>query len=138
MGNGGQFGGDELSPEDLFQFFFGQGGGASFGGGGGGFRTQFYGPGGARMSGGGPRRQQQQQAGGPATPTSGWLQVAPLLVLFAFSILTQLPNLFGTAAPADPDFSFDLSPHFSVRPPPNNNLPFPPPLPLLTSFSQQP
>lgn len=110
-GMGGQFGGEELSPEDLFQFFFGGGGGgASFGGGQGQFRTQFYGPG-MRTQ----QRARPQQGGQPQTPQSGWLQVAPLLILFAFSLLTQLPSFFGTAPVADPDFAFDLSAQFSVR-----------------------
>lgn len=123
---GGGFGGEEISPEDLFRMFFGQGGGAfggspfgggPFGGGPfGGTSFQFYGPGGVRMGsmgGGVPRRaagQGQQQQ----NPTSIWLQVAPLLFLFAFSLLSQLPSFFGSSAPAPPNFSFDKTNHFSV------------------------
>ncbi|BGP33033.1 Chaperone protein dnaJ [Rhodotorula toruloides] len=122
---GGGFGGEEISPEDLFRMFFGQGGGgfgrSPFGGGAfgggpfGGTSFQFYGPGGVRMGsmgGGMPRRaggQGQQQ-----TPTSMWLQVAPLLFLFAFSLLSQLPSFFGSSTPAPPNFSFDKTNHFSV------------------------
>ncbi|KAJ8293276.1 putative J domain-containing protein C17A3.05c [Rhodotorula toruloides] len=122
---GGGFGGEEISPEDLFRMFFGQGGGgfggSPFGGGPfgggpfGGTSFQFYGPGGVRMGsmgGGMPRRaggQGQQQ-----TPTSMWLQIAPLLFLFAFSLLSQLPSFFGSSSPAPPNFSFDKTNHFSV------------------------
>lgn len=125
MGGGGGmhgFGADELSPEDLFRFFFnggggGFGGGGPFGGGGspfGGGTFQFHGPGGVRMSAGGPRRaagagggQQGQQQG------SVWLQIAPLLLLFFFSLLFQLPSLFGGGS-ADPDFAFERMPKYSV------------------------
>ncbi|KAK4054603.1 Chaperone protein dnaJ [Microbotryomycetes sp. JL221] len=126
-GAGPTFDGDELSPEDLFRFFFGgQGGASPFGGhagfggaspfGGGSF--QFYGPGGIRMSTGGSggraagfngQHGQRQQQG------SMWLQVAPLLLLFLFSLLSQLPSLFGTSAPADPDFSFERIPRFNIE-----------------------
>ncbi|KAM0749044.1 DnaJ-domain-containing protein [Meredithblackwellia eburnea MCA 4105] len=132
-GFGGGGGGEELSPEDLFQFFFGQGGGAAFGGGGGPFRTQFYGPGGMHFSTGGfgggmPRRAQQQRPGnnnGQQTQGSPWLQLLPLIVLFAFSLLTQLPSLFGSAPVADPDFSWEVSPHFSVaRTTVNKHIPY--------------
>lgn len=114
MGGGGPFQGEELSPEDLFRFFFGQGGGAQFGGGGGPFRTQFYGPGGINMSAGG--RRPPQRAGGAAGTESGsvWLQVLPLFLLFGFSLLTQIPSLFGTSTPADPEFSFSRSTSYNI------------------------
>jgi DnaJ family protein B protein 12 len=118
-GMGGGFGGEELSPEDLFRFFFGQQGGAQFGGGGfggggGGFRTQFYGPGGIHMSTGG-RRAVPNGGNAAAEPTgSVWLQLAPLLLLFGFSLLTQLPSFFGLTAPADPDFNFSPSERYNV------------------------
>ncbi|GAA5933723.1 hypothetical protein JCM1841_002809 [Sporobolomyces salmonicolor] len=124
----GGFGGgaEEMSPEDLFRFFFGQGGpagggfgggpfgGGPFGGGGGSFH--FYGPGGVRMQGGGAPRAQARPAG-PATPQSSaqtLLQLAPLLLLFLFSLLSQLPSLLGTSAPPDPEFSFDVTNQFSI------------------------
>lgn len=124
MGGGGGFGGaEEMSPEDLFRFFFQGNGGGGFGGGGspfGGGGFQFYGPGGVRMSTGGPGMRRQHAAGGGGggggqQNGSVWLQVAPLLILFAFSLLTQLPSLFGAGTPADPDFSFEPSPRFDVR-----------------------
>lgn len=114
-------GGEELSPEDLFQFFFGQGG-ASFGGGGfGGGRPafQFYGPGGVNMGGGNGQRRRPQaagQAGAQGQQSSAWLQIAPLLILFAFSLLTQLPSLFGSTPVPDPDFSWAPSSRFHVCP----------------------
>ncbi|GAA6002924.1 J domain-containing protein [Rhodotorula paludigena] len=128
-GFGGQgFGGEEVSPEDLFRMFFGgQGGGfggaqfggspfGAFGGGpfGGGTTFQFYGPGGARMGGmpragaGRPANGQQQQQ------SSAWVQLAPLLIFFAFSLLSQLPSFFGSSGPADPAYSFEQTPQFSV------------------------
>jgi DnaJ family protein B protein 12 len=110
--HGGGMHGEELSPEDLFRFFFGQGGaggGASFGGGGGQFRTQFYGPG-ARA-----RQNNPPQQGGPQQPQSIWLQVAPLLILVGFSILTQLPSWLSSGGVANPDFSFRPSQSFNVE-----------------------
>lgn len=117
MGNGmgGGFGGEELSPEDLFRFFFQGGGGGGQFGGGPGFRTQSFGFGGPMA--GRAQQQQQQRAGQPQAANGGgsvWLQVAPLLLLFAFSILSQLPSLFGLSAPAPPEFSFTSSPSFTV------------------------
>ncbi|BGP49188.1 Chaperone protein dnaJ [Rhodotorula kratochvilovae] len=124
--SGAQFGGaDEVSPEDLFRAFFGGGmGGGGFGGGGpfqtfggggspfGGSSFQFYGPGGTRMhmGGGGPRRAGAQQRPGQQGQQQGslWLQVAPLLLFFALSLLTQLPSfLSSSSSPADPSFAFE-------------------------------
>nr|GAT45738.1 predicted protein [Mycena chlorophos] len=107
---GGGFEG-ELSPEDLFNMFFG-GGGPQFanGGFGGGFGptvfTTSFGPGGfrtTRMGGGTPRQQQQQ---GNAEPRSMFIQLLPLIILFAFSILSALPNLFTTPPVPDPLFAW--------------------------------
>ncbi|KAJ3763826.1 hypothetical protein EV360DRAFT_32763 [Lentinula raphanica] len=123
--NGGQAFEGEMSPEDLFNMFFG-GGGNAFGGGFGGgpgmlsvslcpdissqsnlvFTTTF-GPGGfrtTRMGGfNGAARQQQQQN---EVPRSAFIQLLPLIILFAFSILSALPNLFTTPPIPDPNFSF--------------------------------
>lgn len=123
FGGGGRgFGGEEMDPAELFAHFFGGGsqfGGAQFGGGGipfGGGQFHFFGPGGVHMSQGGRRPgQQQRQAGGQQTaPGSVWVQIAPLLVLFFFSLLTQLPSLFGSSTAADPDFAFESMPKYTV------------------------
>ena len=117
---GQQFGGDEMSPEDLFRMFFGGGMGGGGGFGGPGMTFQFGGPGGARMGGGAPRA---RRAGEPAQQqgsSSTWLQLLPLLMLFGFSILTQLPSLFGLGGPADPEFEFSPSGRHSVSPDPSS------------------
>ncbi|GAA5830905.1 hypothetical protein JCM3766R1_006169 [Sporobolomyces carnicolor] len=136
---GGGFGGggfgqaEELSPEDLFRFFF-NGGGGGFGGGGpmgggfggmggpfgGGGGFQFYGPGGIRMQTGGmggmPRGGAAQANQQPQTTTSTLLQIAPLLLFLFISVITQLPSLFfgGSSTPM-PEFSFDQTNRFPLR-----------------------
>lgn len=127
----GGFQGDDVSPEELFRMFFGQGaggfgGGGPFGGGGGfgggpfgGASTfQFFGPGGVRMGTGMPRQAGMAGgAGGRAGPqgsSSTWIQLAPLFFLLALSFLTQLPSLFSSPDSVDPDFSFDKTSSFSV------------------------
>ncbi|EIN05983.1 DnaJ-domain-containing protein [Punctularia strigosozonata HHB-11173 SS5] len=106
--------GEELSPEDLFNMFFGGGGGMGgpFGGGGPVF-TATFGPGGfrtTRMGGAAPRA----QAGANAGSSSAWLQLLPLLVLFAFSLLNALPSLLSPTPVPDPDFSFRPDAHFDT------------------------
>ncbi|SCZ90290.1 BZ3500_MvSof-1268-A1-R1_Chr9g10779 [Microbotryum saponariae] len=119
---GGMGGGaEEMSPEDLFRFFFsggGGGGGAPFGSqfGGGGF--QFFGPGGIRMQTGGGMPRRGGGAGGQGAQReqgSIWIQIAPLLLLFGFSLLSQLPSLFGSSTPADPEFTFEPTTRYSVE-----------------------
>ncbi|KAJ7623172.1 hypothetical protein FB45DRAFT_837172 [Roridomyces roridus] len=119
---GGGFDG-ELSPEDLFNMFFGGGGGLNnFGGGGfggGGFGggpvfTATFGPGGfrtTRMGGGVPRQQQQ----GGNEPRSTLLQLLPLIVLFGISLLSALPNLFSTPPVPDPRFSWTGTSRYSTE-----------------------
>ncbi|KAF8659845.1 hypothetical protein AX16_001730 [Volvariella volvacea WC 439] len=122
--NGATFDG-ELSPEDLFNMFFGGGGnafgpafGPAFGGGfgGGPVFTATFGPGGFRTTrmGGGPFRaaRQQQQAD---TPRSIFVQLLPLLILFGFSLLSALPNLFTTPPVPDPRYSFTSTPRYNVE-----------------------
>ncbi|GAB5589046.1 Chaperone protein dnaJ [Umbelopsis nana] len=99
---------DELSPEDLFNAFFGGGGFNSPGFGPGfrsatfvgpGFRTRTFNTGGARRDPG-----QRQQ------PTSTWMtlaQLLPLLLLFGVSILS---SLFSESTP---QFSFDRTALYS-------------------------
>ncbi|KAF7370545.1 J domain-containing protein [Mycena sanguinolenta] len=119
-GGGGGFEG-ELSPEDLFNMFFGGPGAGGFGNngfggfGGGPVFTMNFGPGGfrtTRMGGGGPRQQQQ---GGNAEQRSTLVQLLPLIILFAFSLLSALPNLFTTPPVPDPRFSWSRTPHYSTE-----------------------
>ncbi|KAJ6619844.1 hypothetical protein B0H10DRAFT_2023673 [Mycena sp. CBHHK59/15] len=118
-GGGGGFEG-ELSPEDLFNMFFGGGGGGGFGNGfGGGFGggpvfTTTFGSGGfrtTRMGGGGAR---QQQAGN-TEPRSALVQLLPLLLLFGFSLLSALPNLFSTPPIPDPRVSWTSTSRYNVE-----------------------
>ncbi|KDQ61725.1 hypothetical protein JAAARDRAFT_172114 [Jaapia argillacea MUCL 33604] len=120
FGGGGGFDG-EISPEDLFNMFFGGGG---FGGGGGPVFSASFGPGGfrtTRMGNGGfafqPQRQQRQQgnANEPRTTAQTILQLLPLLILFAISLLSALPNLFSTPPIPDPKFSFVERRGYDVR-----------------------
>ncbi|KAI0163001.1 hypothetical protein BJ166DRAFT_525071 [Pestalotiopsis sp. NC0098] len=107
-GPGAGFGGggmwdDEISPEEMFQRFFGGAfGGGPFGGGGFGGGPQFvFNLGGNRgfqvhqMGGGIPRRRPRAQANGqPAQQeTGGWdtlVSLLPILFLFLFPLLTSL------------------------------------------------
>ncbi|KAJ7091418.1 hypothetical protein B0H15DRAFT_883742 [Mycena belliarum] len=120
---GGGFEG-ELSPEDLFNMFFGGGGGGGFGNGfGGGFGggpvfTTTFGSGGfrtTRMGGGGTRQQQQQQQGGNAEQRSSLIQLLPILLLFAFSLLSALPNLFSTPPVPDPEFRWARTSRYNLE-----------------------
>ncbi|KAH9940849.1 DnaJ-domain-containing protein [Epithele typhae] len=93
----------EINPEELFNMFFG--GGMNGGGfGGPGVFSASFGPGGFRTTRmrTNMRPEQQQQA---AEPRSMWIQLLPLFILFAFSLL---PSLF-TSSPA-PDLRFSFSP----------------------------
>ncbi|KIK48316.1 hypothetical protein CY34DRAFT_72264 [Suillus luteus UH-Slu-Lm8-n1] len=116
------FGGDgEMSPEDLFNMFFGGGGMAMNGGFGGGpfgggpvFTTSF-GPGGFRTTRmrtnmGGAQAQQQGEG---AQGRSLLMQLLPLILLIAFSFLSALPDMFSTSIP-DPGYSFSPSTRFNT------------------------
>ncbi|KAI9250992.1 hypothetical protein BDA99DRAFT_522372 [Phascolomyces articulosus] len=102
------FGGDEISPEDLFNMFFGGGGGGAFGPGfssatfvGPGFAPHYYRSGAGRRAQFQQQRAARQQNGG----TPGWtvlLQILPLLILFGYSLLSGLFT--------------DNTPAFSLRP----------------------
>ncbi|KAG5338680.1 hypothetical protein C0989_006648 [Termitomyces sp. Mn162] len=114
---GGTFEG-EISPEDLFNMFFGGGGGGGGGGnvfgtgfGGGPVFTASFGPGGFRTTRMGRQAHHQQ---GAADQRSLLIQLMPLLILFAFSLLSALPNMFGTAAVPDPRFSFEPSARYNL------------------------
>ncbi|OBZ73943.1 putative J domain-containing protein C17A3.05c [Grifola frondosa] len=107
---GGIFEG-ELSPEDLFNMFFGGGmGGAAFGG--QPMFTATFGPGGFRTTrvrtNVRPERQETQSR-------SIFVQLLPLFLLFAFSLLNALPTLFGSTSTPDPRFAFVPSPRYNVE-----------------------
>ncbi|TBU42820.1 DnaJ-domain-containing protein [Dichomitus squalens] len=118
-GGGGQAFESEISPEDLFNMFFGGGGmqmnGGSFGGGpfGGPMFTATFGPDGFRTTRmrANPRRNEQRQE----EPRSMWMQLMPLFLLFAFSLLNALPSLFSTPPTPDPHFSFSPSARYNVE-----------------------
>jgi DnaJ homolog subfamily B member 12 len=86
-------GGQEMSPEDIFNAFFG---GGIPGGGGPGlhFYSTGFGPGGVQFrTGGGPRRQQQQrgqQQQQPADNHGGFGMLLQMLPIFLFIILSFL------------------------------------------------
>ncbi|TRM65604.1 hypothetical protein BD626DRAFT_489299 [Schizophyllum amplum] len=107
----------EMSPEDLFNMFFGGGGGGSspfgpgFGGGGPIFTTTF-GPGGFRTTqvNTGQRRRAADEA-----PRSLFVQLLPIILLFAFSILSALPSWFSTPPVPDPHYSFTASQRYNME-----------------------
>ncbi|EDR13989.1 uncharacterized protein LACBIDRAFT_152282, partial [Laccaria bicolor S238N-H82] len=103
----------ELSPEDLFNMFFGGGGGGGFGGGPAVFTTSF-GNGGFRTH---TFRTTPRQANNRADtePRSVLIQLLPLLLLFGFSLLSALPNLFSTPPVPDPRFSFTGTPRYNAK-----------------------
>ncbi|ORY95801.1 hypothetical protein BCR43DRAFT_459713 [Syncephalastrum racemosum] len=118
-GNSPFGGGDEISPEDLFNMFFG--GSSAFGGPGFSSAT-FVGPGFAPHTyyrGGAGRRaaqqqqqqffraRQQQQQGAHGNAWTILLQILPLLVLFGYSLLS------GLFTDTDPLFSLRQTPKFS-------------------------
>ncbi|EIW79395.1 DnaJ-domain-containing protein [Coniophora puteana RWD-64-598 SS2] len=125
-GGGGSFEG-EISPEDLFNMFFG-GGGGGFGGGGfggGGFGgpvfSASFGPGGFRTTrvrtGGAARGAPQGGGGGGAqegNARSLFMQLLPLIILFSFSLLSALPSLFNTSTP-EPKFSWTPNTKYNVE-----------------------
>lgn len=106
--------GEEVSAEELFNMFFGGGGGAFAGGRAGG---GMFGPGIRFQTFGGPgmRRQAGGQGGQNAAQQPAWVQLLPLILLIAFSLLTQLPSLFTTQPPPDPSFSFEQTPFFDLQ-----------------------
>ncbi|KAL4062604.1 hypothetical protein J3A83DRAFT_4310586 [Scleroderma citrinum] len=113
----------EMNPEDLFNMFFGGGmNGGGFGTGpfGGPVFTATFGPGGIRttrihVNGQAPRGAPD----GQGEARSLLIQLLPLLLLFAFSILSALPNIFSTSTP-DPHFAFSQSPRYNVERQTNN------------------
>ncbi|GLB41945.1 putative dnaJ-domain-containing protein [Lyophyllum shimeji] len=115
FGGGASFEG-ELSPEDLFNMFFGGGGTAySTGFGGGPVFTTTFGPGGFRTTRMGGHTHHHHQQAGNAEPRSILIQLLPLLVLFAFSLLSAIPNLFSSPPVPDPRFSFQPSARYNFE-----------------------
>lgn len=110
----------EISPEELFNMFFGGGGlGGGFGGpgatfsfgpGGPGVFTASFGPGGfqARRGGGATTTQE-------ATPRTLLMQLLPLIILFGFSLLSALPNILSTPPVPDPRFAFQSSTRYNTQ-----------------------
>lgn len=108
----------EISPEELFNMFFG--GGPMGGGpmGGGPVFTASFGPGGfrtMRMGGGGFPRAQRQAGTGENSRASTLMQLLPLILLFAFSLLNALPSLFSGPVHADPKYAFSPSSRFDSQ-----------------------
>jgi DnaJ family protein B protein 12 len=100
----------ELSPEDLFNMFFGGNGvNPNFGGGptvfsfgSGGFRTQTF-------------RQTTRTANANAEPRSIFVQLLPLIILFGFSFLSALPSLLATPPVPDPRFAYSKTPRYTTE-----------------------
>ncbi|KAF5336033.1 hypothetical protein D9611_006421 [Ephemerocybe angulata] len=108
---GGGFDG-EISPEDLFNMFFGGGGGGFGNGFSGGFGgpTMFsasFGPNGFQQTRTYRRPGQTTNAqAGPQDTRSILVQLLPLLILFGFSLLSALPSLFTTPPVPEPRYSW--------------------------------
>ncbi|KAA8909822.1 hypothetical protein TRICI_004355 [Trichomonascus ciferrii] len=136
-GPGMHFQGADISPEDLFNMFFGGGGGpagAQFSGfgGGPGIRVHTFG-GGSPFAFGGPNmRGARAQRGGAAPPQEEFslrnlTQLLPLLLLFGLPILM---SLFGDSTSGGytnnlPTFKFhEKPPYVEQRTTPNHNIPY--------------
>ncbi|KAI5860450.1 DUF1977-domain-containing protein [Durotheca rogersii] len=114
FGGGGMFE-EEISPEEMFQRFFGGGFGGPFGGfdtgpqfvfnigGNRGFRVH-------QMAGGHPRRR-PREADGQQQPQTGWdtlISLLPVLFLFLFPLLSSLFSS-GETQPAVPKMAFEMA-----------------------------
>jgi DnaJ family protein B protein 12 len=129
------FGEGEMSPEDLFNMFFGArgfgGDGFSNGFGGPGRKqlhtlytltwsavfTASFGPNGFRTSSIHTRRRtrpngEQTQEESTRSPLLNFL---PLIVLFVFSLLNALPNIFTSPSIPDPRFSFTPTDRYNAE-----------------------
>ncbi|KAJ6103886.1 J domain-containing protein [Penicillium sp. IBT 16267x] len=137
---GGGFGGgfprgrgrfdDEISPEELFNSFFGGGGGGFGGGGFGGPQFVFNMGGGPgirvhQFGGAAPRRRPRTtNSGQPQPAPDAWSilrQIMPLLILF---ILPLLSSFFSGSSPAGPSYRYDTAkpPHTMGRTTPKLNI----------------
>ncbi|KAF9512692.1 hypothetical protein BS47DRAFT_1345124 [Hydnum rufescens UP504] len=101
-----QFRGDEISPEELFNMFFGGdfNGGGRFGG--GPVFSASFGPNGFQRNWARRQATPQQQN---APTTSPLLQVLPIIIIFVISILGSLPSLANLFVTPDPGYSFTPS-----------------------------
>jgi len=108
-----------MSPEDLFNMFFGGSGMGSgpFGDGlgGGPVFTASFGPGGFRTTRMQANRNAGQADAAPETPRSMFISLLPLIILFAFSLLSALPNIFSESSIPDPRFSFAPDRRFNTE-----------------------
>ena len=137
---GGPMFADEISPEDLFNMFFGGGGlGGGFNGGifadGPGF-MQFGGPGirihqfgGPRMRRGGGGRPGAGQANDiPPEEPNLWRTITQLLPLILLFILPIISSLWGEASshiPSGPQFKFHRTPPYTtLRTTPKHKIPY--------------
>ena len=125
----------EISPEELFNMFFGgaMGGGGGFGGPGeqclllqfdpailnvrSVFTASFGGPGMTFTTNGTRRRQTQRQPQqeGAGETKAVLMQLAPILILFFLTILSALPNLFTTPRTPEPRFTFTPSARYNTE-----------------------
>ncbi|KAG7093677.1 hypothetical protein E1B28_007335 [Marasmius oreades] len=113
-GGGPSFDG-EISPEELFNMFFG-GGNPTFGGFGGGPTVfTFSSGGGFRSFQTTPNGRREQANAANVEPRSFVLQLLPLIILFGFSILSSLPNLFTTPPVPDPRYSFQSTSRYHTE-----------------------
>lgn len=76
--------------------------------------TTSFGRGGTFQTFGGPgMRARARQQAAPQTPPPSWVQLLPLLLLFAFASLSYLPSLFGFGPVPDPEFRYSPVPPFT-------------------------
>jgi DnaJ family protein B protein 12 len=128
---------EEISPDELFNMFFGGGlGGGGFNAGisefksfltSGQFGAQFGGPG-IRVhtfGGGRPRRPQARQAQEPAGNNSVFYQLLPVLMLLAITIIPTLFSGFSLPTPP-PSFVFETPkpPYTLQRLTPQHSIPY--------------
>ncbi|KAK8026068.1 Heat shock protein DnaJ [Apiospora arundinis] len=112
---GGNMWEEEISPEEMFQRFFGGGFGGPFGGfdtgpqfvfnigGNRGFRVH-------QMGGAGPRRRPREAAPGPQRETTGWdtlVSLLPIIFLFLFPLLTSIFSSGDAGHSAAPKMKFE-------------------------------
>jgi len=107
----------EISPEELFNMFFGGGGGFGGGGfgGGGPMFTASFGPGGFRTHSMRTNMPRREAAAENNQPRSVFLQLLPIFILLGFTFLNALPSLFSSTPTPDPRFSFAHTSRYNVE-----------------------